>query len=211
MDRTAVILAGGFATRFSNHDKGLFELNNKFLLNHVINAIKGLVDELIIVTSSQERADAYAKIASVKAVFVLDATQGKGPLNGALTGFETAQGDYTLLLPIDCPFVSKEVLSLLFDLSPGKAAVIPRHTNMEIEPLQAVYNTKQALRATKETLMQNQMDMHSMIERLRGVRYVSTLVIEQLDPELKTFVNINTPQDLKKALSYSTESKKAKP
>ncbi|MDR0372488.1 MAG: molybdenum cofactor guanylyltransferase [Nitrososphaerota archaeon] len=209
MDRSIVILAGGSAIRFNNSDKGLFELNGKRLLNHVIDAVKGLAEEIIIVTSTQERADTYAKITSKKISFALDATEAKGPLVGALTGFEAAQGDYTLLLPIDSPFVSKEVLALLFDLSPGKAAVIPRHTNMEIEPLHAVYNTEQALRATKETLAQNQFDMHSMIEQLRGVRYVSTLVIEQLDPELKTFVNLNTPLDLKKALN-TAKSKKGK-
>ena len=43
------------------------------------------------------------------------------------------------------------------------------------------------------------MNVRAMIEKLRGVRYVSTLVIQQLDPELRTFFNINTPADLKKA------------
>jgi molybdopterin-guanine dinucleotide biosynthesis protein A len=38
-----------------------------------------------------------------------------------------------------------------------------------------------------------------MIDRLHGVRYVSTLVLEQIDPELKTFFNVNNPIDLKKA------------
>jgi len=38
-----------------------------------------------------------------------------------------------------------------------------------------------------------------MIDNLRGVRYVSTMVLEQLEPDLLTFFNVNTPQDLKKA------------
>jgi molybdopterin-guanine dinucleotide biosynthesis protein A len=201
MDRSAVILAGGSATRFNNSDKGLFELNGKPLLNHVIDAIKEIVDEVIIVTNTQKRADTYAQIVSTKVSFVLDVAEAKGPLVGALTGFEAAHGEYTLLLPLDSPFVSKEVIELLFDLSAGKAAVVPRHTDMEIEPLHAVYNTAQALDITKKTLAQNQFDMCSMVEQLRGVRYVSTLVIEQLDPELKTFININTPLDLKKSRS----------
>ena len=41
--------------------------------------------------------------------------------------------------------------------------------------------------------------MQSMVDRLRGVRYVSTLVLEQLDPELRTFFNINMPLDLRNA------------
>jgi GTP:adenosylcobinamide-phosphate guanylyltransferase len=41
--------------------------------------------------------------------------------------------------------------------------------------------------------------MQAMVDKLRGVRYVSTLVLEQLDPELNTFINVNTAFDLKKA------------
>jgi molybdopterin-guanine dinucleotide biosynthesis protein A len=38
-----------------------------------------------------------------------------------------------------------------------------------------------------------------MVDKLQKVRYVSTLVLEQLDPRLRTFFNINTALDLKKA------------
>jgi molybdopterin-guanine dinucleotide biosynthesis protein A len=48
-------------------------------------------------------------------------------------------------------------------------------------------------------LNEGELNMQSMIDRLRGVRYVSTLVLEQIDPELKTFFNVNNPIDLKKA------------
>jgi molybdopterin-guanine dinucleotide biosynthesis protein A len=46
---------------------------------------------------------------------------------------------------------------------------------------------------------EGKLNMRAMIEKLRGVRYISTLVIQQLDPDLRTFFNINTPVDLKKA------------
>ena len=199
LDRSAIILAGGSSTRFSC-DKGILELNGKPLLNYVVDAVKGLVEEVIVVTSSQDRADVYAKLVSPKVKFVVDVCESKGPLVGAMTGFEAANGEYSALLPFDSPFVSQEVLSLLFDCCIGKAAAVPRWTNQEIEPLHAVYHTKQALQAAKEALAENELDMQAMVERLCGVRYVSTMVIEQLDPDLKTFFYVNTPLDLKKAV-----------
>ena len=69
-----------------------------------------------------------------------------------LAGFEAAQGKYSLLLTFDAPFISKEVITLLFDLSTAKSAVIPRSPDCEMEPLQAVYNTAQALEAAKLAL-----------------------------------------------------------
>lgn len=198
MDRSAIILAGGSSTRFSG-DKGILELNGKPLLNYVVDAVKGLVEEVIVVTSSQDRADVYAKLVSPKVKFVVDVCESKGPLVGAMTGFEAANGEYSALLPFDSPFVSQEVLSLLFDCCIGKAAAVPRWTNQEIEPLHAVYHTKQALQAAKEALAENELDVQAMVERLCGVRYVSTMVMEQLDPDLKTFFYVGTPLDLKKA------------
>jgi molybdopterin-guanine dinucleotide biosynthesis protein A len=122
-------------------------------------------------------------------------------LIGALTGFGAAHGKYALLLPFDTPFVSREVVSLLFELCLGKAAAIPRWPNEQIEPLHAVYQTKLALEAAKSAVSEGKLTMRAMIEKLRGVRYVSTLVIQQLDPDFKTFFNINTPLDLKKAMA----------
>jgi molybdopterin-guanine dinucleotide biosynthesis protein A len=202
LDRSAVILAGGASKGF-NEDKGVLELNGKPLLNHIIDAVKGLVDEIIVVTSTQQRADSYAKMLSVNVRFAVDIANSKGPLIGALTGFEVANGEYALILPFDSPFVSREVVSLLFELCVGKSAVIPRRTNMEIEALHAVYNVKHALIAAQEARADQELELDAMVERLRGVRYVSTLVIEQLDPDLRTFFTINTPLDLQKAVVMS--------
>jgi molybdopterin-guanine dinucleotide biosynthesis protein A len=198
LDRSAIILGGGSSSRFGE-DKGTIWLNNKPLLNHTIDAIKGIVGEVIVVTSSKERARQYSKIVPSNIRFAIDIGESKGPLVGALTGFNAAQGKYSLLLPFDLPFVSREIVSLLFDLCIGKAATIPRWPNNQIEPLHAVYQTTQALEAAKKALANNELDMRAMISKLQGVRYISTLVIKQLDPNLHTFFNINTPLDLKKA------------
>jgi len=209
LDKSAIILAGGSSTRF-NTDKGVLELDGKPLLSYVINAVKGLVEEIIVVTNNKARADTYAKLVSEEVRFAVDIRESKGPLVGALTGFEEANGEYSVLLPFDSPFVSKEVLSLLFDCCIGKAAAVPRWTNQDIEPLHAVYNTKQALIATEEALAENELDVQAMVERLRGVRYVSTMVIEQLDPDFKTFFTIDTPLDLKKAAVMGKPRKTSK-
>jgi molybdopterin-guanine dinucleotide biosynthesis protein A len=198
LNRSAIILAGDSSTK-SIWDKGLLDLHGKPLINHVVDAVKSLVDEIIVVISSQERADSYRKVVSSEVRFIINDYESEGLLAGATVGFETAQGEYSALLPFDSPFVSQEVMSLLFDCAIGKAAVIPRSTDLECQPLHAVYQTKQALQAAKEALKENEVDLQAMIEKLRGVRYMSMMVIEQLDPDLKTFFIIKSTFDLKKA------------
>jgi molybdopterin-guanine dinucleotide biosynthesis protein A len=89
----------------------------------------------------------------------------------------------------------------------NRYAVIPRWPNGYIEPLQAVYCAKPAYESAKNALSEGKLNVQSMVDKLRGVRYVSTLVLQQLDPELRTFFNINTPLDLKKAESMLRTSK----
>ncbi|NWF87779.1 molybdenum cofactor guanylyltransferase [Candidatus Bathyarchaeota archaeon] len=198
MDRSAIVLAGGFSRRFGR-DKGLSQLAYKPLVKHVLDAISPFVNEKIVVVSSQAQAENYKKALDSRITVVTDIENKQTPLVGALTGFKEAHGEYSFLLSCDVPFVSKDVVSLLFELCIGRNAVVPRWPNCYIEPLHAVYCTKPAYEATKNALDAQELNMQAMIDKLKCVRYVSTLVLQQLDPELRTFFNINTPLDLKKA------------
>lgn len=169
------------------------------MVRHVLDVASDIVDEAVIVVSSKRQVEKIAKVSGSKVKIVVDVEDVQSPLVGALTGFEKVRGEYSLLLPCDTPLVSKEILLLLLDLCNGKNAVIPRWPNGYIEPLQAVYRTKPALEAAKNVLGEGKFNMRSMIDSLGRIRYISTLVLQQLDPKLKTFFNINTPLDLKKA------------
>jgi len=201
LDRSAIILAGGFSSRFGQ-DKGLMLLKGKPLAKHVLDAVNNIVDERILVASSKDQAESYRKVANSTTKVLIDRTRAdkvQSPLVGALAGLKEAHGRYSLLLPCDTPFVSRQVVALLFELCVDRNAVIPRWPNGCIEPLQAVYCSEVACKAARSALNEGELTMQSMIDRLCRVRYVSTLVLEQIDPELKTFFNINNPIDLRKA------------
>jgi molybdopterin-guanine dinucleotide biosynthesis protein A len=198
MDKSAIILAGGFSSRFGQ-DKGLLQLANKPLTKHVLDAMSSIVDEKILVASSRDQAENYMKALGSNINIIVDVDDAQSPLVGALTGFKEARGKYAVLLPCDTPLVSRDVVSLLFEVCINRNAVIPRWPNGYTEPLQAVYCTEPAYEAAKNALGEGKLNVQSMVDRLRGVRYVSTLVLQQIDPELRTFFNINTPSDLKKA------------
>jgi molybdopterin-guanine dinucleotide biosynthesis protein A len=200
LQKSAAILAGGFSRRFGK-DKGLVALAGKPLILHVIDRVSKVVDEVLVIVSSKDQKNKFETILGEKANLVIDKDDSQSPLVGAITGFESAKGEYLLLLPCDTPLISTQILQFLLDMCTNRSAAIPRWTSGYIEPLQAVYHTKSALTAAKMALAQGNMNMRSMIDNLRGVRYVSTMVLEQLEPDLLTFFNVNTPQDLKKAES----------
>jgi len=202
LDRSVVILAFDTTKGFSQ-DKGMTQIEGKPLLRRVVDAVEGCTDETIIVTESQEQINLYQKLVSPDVEFIVCSDAFRGPLAMAVCGLEAAKGDYTLLLPSDSPFISSEVVDLLFDLSTNKAAVVPRSPDSEPEPLQSVYNTKQALEIAKEAVAEGDYAIEALVERLRCIRFLSTMVIEQLDPDLKTFFRVKNPIDFKKAVVLS--------
>lgn len=206
LQTSGIILAGGISSRFGQ-DKGLLQLGGKPLVKHVLDSMQRVVDERIIVVSLGPQAEKYAKIVGSGCRVLVDSAELHGPLAGVLTGFEAASGEYSLLLPCDTPFVSPGVLSLLAELCVNRNAAIPRWPNCHIEPLQAVYRTMPAAEAATKALCTGEVNMQAMVNKLLGIRYVSTLVIEQLDNGLRTFFNVNTPLDLKKAQTMLTQNR----
>lgn len=198
MEKSAIILAGGFSRRFGQ-DKGLVHLANKPLIEYVLGAIGEVVDEKILIVSSKTQAESYTKVLDSKVKVFVDESNVQSPLVGALKGFKEVRNEYALLLPSDTPLISKDILLLLLELCPDRNAVIPRWPNGYIEPLQAVYRTKPALEAAEKALNEGSLNMQAMVDKLRGVRYVSTLVLRQLDPKLESFFNVNTLVDLRRA------------
>ncbi|NIO37204.1 NTP transferase domain-containing protein [Candidatus Bathyarchaeota archaeon] len=200
LQETGIILAGGASTRFGQ-DKAFLQLNNKPLLRHVLDAIENIVEEIIIVVSSEAQGSMTSRTLASDARIVIDHGNIGGPLIGASTGFKEALGEYSLVLSCDTPFISKDVLLFLLESRIEKDAVIPLWPNGYFEPLQAVYRTRPAFRAALQALKAGESDIRSMIERLQKVHYVSTTILKLLDPNLRTFFNVNTPQDLDRAES----------
>jgi len=195
-----VILAGGLSKRFGQ-EKALIELAGKPLILHVLDKVSKIVEKTVVVVGSETQKKTFEPLLSHRASLVVDRHKAQSPLVGALAGFEGARGEYSLLLPCDTPFVSSQIMQFLLDLCINKSAVIPRWPRGYIEPLQAAYHTKSASTAAKTALEEGKLDLQSMIARLRGVRYVSTMVLQQMDTKLLTFFNINTFGDLKRAES----------
>ncbi|RLG94957.1 hypothetical protein DRO37_03960 [Candidatus Bathyarchaeota archaeon] len=196
--RTCIILAGGSSERLGC-DKGLMDLAGKPLIQHVYDRVKGYVDEVLVVVSSAEQRKRYSRLFPPSVKVLMDFSDGGCPLIGALTGFMEADGVHSVLLPCDTPFISGDVIELLFEATFNVNASIPRWPNGYIEPLQAVYRTRPALKAAEIAFKNGERRMQSMISRLRRVRYISTIVLREFDPHLLSLFNVNTPLDLRRA------------
>jgi len=198
VDRTAIVISGECSSRLGV-DACVLEFKGIPLIKHVVDSVEALVDEVIVVADSQEHADIYERIIGPHVKYVSDVDASQSSFAGAVRGFEVASQKYALLVAASAPFLALDVVDLLFDLCPGRSAVVPRWPNAEAEPLHAVYRVDAALQAAKEAVAEGDFTFEGMLARMRGVRYVSTLVVEEMDPDLKTLFKVRGEVDLKRA------------
>lgn len=207
MNKALILLSGGLSRRFGQ-DKCLRSLAGKTLVTHVLDRVATVAEEIVIVAGSTTQQNVLSKAVGQKARVIVDSHGNHSPLIGALTGLENVEADYALLLPCDAAFVSRDIAKLLLDLCEGRSAAIPRWPDGKIEPLQAAYDVKLAREAAQTAYREGKRDMIGMIARLRNIRYISTLVLQQYDEKLVTFFNINTVEDWRRAEAVLKRSKK---
>jgi molybdopterin-guanine dinucleotide biosynthesis protein A len=197
-DVTVAILAGGNSKRFGS-EKALAIFREQPLISHVLDVARKVTNNILVVVSDDtqlKKIKSYVKIGRT----VMDPEGSiKCALSGAITAYEHAGTEYTLLLPVDTPLARPNLLKMLIEMSPGHGAVVPSWPSGYIEPLHSVYMTEHAyyhgLKATGDGLYK----MSNMLNHLQNVLYVSTEVLKQFDENLDTFKNFNTVSDLKAA------------
>lgn len=193
------MLAGGESSRFRSN-KALELLAGKPLISHVTERLSRVVDEILVVVGCHESRVEYEAILPSSVRVMNDEQEGKTPLIGIVTGLEAASSDYALVSACDIPFVNQEVIELLFQRASGADAAIPKWNQGHIEPLEAVYWTASTLKAARETLAPSGLPLREMIRKLAQVVYVSVEdEIRKVNPDLRTFFNVNTKEDMDRA------------
>ncbi|RCV64711.1 molybdopterin-guanine dinucleotide biosynthesis protein A [Methanophagales archaeon] len=203
MQKTILILAGGQGRRFHSFDKCFASLDNKLLIQHAIDNISGLADEIIVAARDEQQGEQIRARVSEEINLAFDSLNGFGPLAGFLSGLEQASFAFSLVIGCDMPFVNKSAVNLLFEIaSSGYDAVVPRWENGMLEPLHAVYRRDSILAAIRDAVKTGDGMIYHVISQLKNVCFLPVNRIRVIDPNLKTFQNINTPFELKKSEKF---------
>ena len=200
MDVASIVLAGGKNLRLGR-SKALETICGQSLIERVIERLRQLTDEILVVTS-QEHPDLPV---AGGAKILVDLYPDKGPLGGIYTGLLEARSSHGIVVACDMPFLNIELLRYMIGLVDEFDAVVPRLGEGMAEPLHAIYS-KNCLGEMKARLERNQLGVHSFLNMVR-VRYVERDECERLDPQLLSFFNINYQSDLERAVTLAAESK----
>jgi len=178
---TGIILAGGKSSRIGS-DKGFLLLKNKPFIQHIIEAMQPLVNEIIIVSNNLEY-DIF------KLKRVNDLIKDSGPLAGVHTGLHYSNTENNLVLSCDVPLINTETLKKLTEQVDENAEIIQLESKDKTMPLIAIYS-KHCESKFSNLLDQGERRLRFAVNQFK----VKTIV---LNKEQEKFTkNINTPDNL---------------
>ena len=206
---SGIVLAGG-ASRRMGQSKAWIELGGSFFIVRVIEALRRVCDEILIVANDS------AEFEALHARVVADEFPDTGSLGGLYSGLNAASNELTVAVACDMPFLNPQALEFLISLSPDYDTVIPSVRDerkpdklgssantakkKSLHPLHAVYR-KTCLAPMREAIVRNDLRMISFHDAVR-VRIVEQSELQDVDPKFFSFWNVNTPQELQRAQAF---------
>jgi molybdenum cofactor guanylyltransferase len=194
---SGVILAGGMSKRLNGRDKAMIEIHGTRILDHIHAVYSEIFSEIILVTNTPQ---AYL---SWNMLTVTDLFPVRSSLTGIHAGLFYASRPFVFVCACDAPFLKPELIRLLVSQArPGADAVMPE-TAKCLEPLCAVYS-KSCLNTIEAHIRQEKLKIQWVFHKSR-INRISEARLRKADPDLISFININTPEDLMRVASLEKE------
>jgi molybdopterin-guanine dinucleotide biosynthesis protein A len=193
--KSSLILTGGRGIRLGCKEKALIPIKGRTILEHIIGELEQAVDEIIISARDDEQKRILEEYTHGRKI-VTDRYSDVGPLAGILEGLKSAHGEYMFVTACDMPNLNSAVVRLLFDRARGHDAALPVWEDQKLEPLHSVYRVNPMVYETEKAIQRGDRFVLAPLFKMDDVVYVDMDEIRQIDPDLKTFMNINTAEDI---------------
>ncbi len=197
MEISCIVLAGGKSTRLGRN-KIAEIIGGKTLLERVLDTLLLFKSRTIIVTSPGSvlpELAGYPQIETVNDIF-----PGRGSMGGIYTGLVRSKTFYNVVVAGDMPFLSYGLLHYMAKIASGYDMAAYREGE-RFEPLHAIYS-KNCIPPLGKMLEQKNVRIIELVRYL-SVRYLSQQEIDSNDPRHLSFFNINTEDELKKAVEIA--------
>ena len=203
MQTSGIILAGGSSSRMGKN-KALLSLPGNQAVTFVEYLASLLVEccsETLIVAHDKPHATGYA-FPGVQVTF--DETPGIGPLMGLYSGLSAITQERALVVAVDLPYIQPALLSFLLSQPLSTDSLLVPLVHNVPQVLLAIY-PRTVLPVIKEQLQKGRRDLRCLLE-VAPVQFVEEAQLRQIDPQLRSFVNINTPEELQQMLQTGPAS-----
>lgn len=184
----SAILAGGQNSRLP-FLKGFIDVGGRRLIEANIGLLRAITGEVVISTNKPE---VYFHLG---VPLIGDVVEPAGPMTGILSVLLGTGAPEVLVTACDMPFLNPELIRYIIGRRGGDATV-PVFGGRP-QPLLAVYS-ESAKKTIEEMLKTGRRALGDLLGEL-DARYIEEEDIRRIDPEGRSFVNINTIEDFQRA------------
>lgn len=191
---SAAVLTGGQSRRMGT-DKALLTLGDRTMLERVLAVVSALSDDVFLVGDRPAYRTLGVRV-------VADDHPGAGPLGAIATALRRARYDRVLVVACDMPCLSPEVLQAMAAVDADADAIVPvtpaarsdQGGSQTYETLHAMYR-RSCLPAIERRITAGDLKIAGLLDDVR-VMVLDEHWLRQHDPDLRSFENVNTPEDI---------------
>jgi molybdopterin-guanine dinucleotide biosynthesis protein A len=199
-DVTGVLLAGGKSRRMGE-DKRLLSVGDETLYMRSLSVLRAIFERVVVVVAQD------SPLVASDAPVLRDVIPHCGSLGGLYTGLKQAGTEWVFAVACDMPFLDPGTIGYFTGLK-GEGDVIMAKLRNGFQPMHALYH-RNCLPIMEGLIHAQDFKIHRLADHpaLR-VRVVTPEELSRLDPEGRSFYNVNTPADLAAARSLFDQTVK---
>lgn len=183
-----IILAGGLNRRMNGQNKALLSVGDQSIIGRQIELFQELFEQVIVVSNHP------LELISWDVTMVSDLYPVRSSLTGIHSGLFYTRPPHAFITACDMPFLKKEMILVLLQELDSKGDIIVPMTPEGFQPLCAVYS-RSCLQPIEEQLKKGEMKISTLFSKLK-VKKIPEDILRSVDPDLISFFNINTLEDL---------------
>ena len=184
---TAIILAGGRSRRMGK-DKSMLLINNKPMIEHILEQIRPYFSQVLISSNDQK------KYAFLGADVIPDKVPDQGPLMGILSCLEVSSHDLNFVVACDVPVINHDFIRKMMREAQMYDGVIPVREKSKYEPLFGIYR-KSMITPIRETLKTDSRKIIDACSKCR-IKYL------EID-DAEWYRNLNTMEEYNKYITLN--------
>ncbi len=176
-------------------DKAFLSIGEATFIEKAVAALKPNC-ELTKIVLNQSQTSFIEKL-SADIPHIFDIHENRGAPGGIHAALQDCQTEFAVVLAVDLPFITNDAVEKLCEIaleSKNYAAMIPRQNDGRLQPLCAVYRTKNCVSPLEKMLQKNEsVAVRDFLETIETKIIDATILGSE-----NLLVNINSPQDFVK-------------
>lgn len=178
--------------------KSFIEVDGKTIIKRNLETFGQLFEKNYIVTNQPEL---YAHLDTPMFGDIYDI---RGPMTGIFTALFNSSTEWIFVSACDMPFINRELITYMAGMRKKYDAVVPESPGGQggnyAEPLFAFYS-RSLLLSMEKSLLTGKKGLKDFLTG-KKVKYINSKEVNKVDAGARSFINLNTPEDVNLYLHY---------